>query len=938
MLKLYDLKTEYRDNPLGLDEQHPAFSWKLRSDHRDVRQASCRIRVSSEGNSIWDSGIVATDRSLYHSYNGPALKPKTLYDVTVSVTDNTGEQAELSGWFETGLLDPSNMEADWITHDCSDELEPCPVFVREFRVDRKLLRARAYVSALGVYKMELNGKRVGDAVLAPGWTSYQERLQYQTYDLTDELQDQNRLEITVGNGWYKGVLGFYGQGCNYGKRVALIAQLELIYSDGTTERICTDERWFSTTGPRRFGELYHGEIIDRTLEPQALLPVRRFEHPKSILIGQINEPVRITQRVPVREVIHAPNGEILLDFGQNLAGVVEARLSAPRGTTIVLRHGETLDENGNLFTVNLRKARATDTFICSGGDDVFLPEFTYHGFRYVCVEGLDQVDPACFTACVLHTGFARSAEFRCADPDITRLWQNVDWTMRSNFLDLPTDCPQRDERLGYTGDTEIFLPTAVFCGDVALTFRKWLRDLCVEQTDEFGVPLTVPDILRTRTCVSIWHEAATIVPWVLYQNYGDLRLLEEQYDSMARSVEYTRRLAGERGLLQVDNSTQFGDWLALDAPKGPFRQPTGGEMRPSMTERSGGTDNFLVGNVYYLYSIDIMAKTAELLGKNEDAASWRALYETVRALFRKEYVTAAGRLVTETQTAAALALYFDLVAPDQRERVLQQLRLNLIQTNKHLYTGFVGTEYLPHVLSDNGLHQLMGEILRKDDCPSWLYGVRHGATTIWELWDGKEPDGKINPFEMNSFNQFGFGSVGNWLMTRLAGLTALEPGWRKSRIAPRPVTGIPSLHAAYETPYGRLACDFVCKDGQAHAELEIPANTRCVVALPGREAEELGSGSYEYDYALGQDFEEQPFSENSTPNQLLSHSAAKALFEEKAPDLARNSFLRNFAGRLSVEEVKLTLPKTLVPQRAIDLYEEMIDLLNQQAKAERSKK
>ena len=644
--------------------------------------------------------------------------------------------------------------------------------------------------------------------------------------------------------------------------------------------------------------------------------------------------MHITQRLPVKEVLHTPNGDTVLDFGQNLTGVVEAKLYLSRGTKLTLRHAEALDEKGNLFTTNLRTARATDTYICSGEDDVFLPEFTYHGFRYVAVDGLDTVDPAAFTACVLHTDFARTGNFSCADEKITRLWQNVDWTMRSNYLDIPMDCPQRDERLGYTGDAEIFLPTALFHGDLALFYRKWLRDLRVEQTEEFGVPLSVPDILRTRTCVSIWHEAATIVPWLLWETYGDRRVLAEQYDSMASSVEYTRRLAGESGLLQSETSSQFGDWLALDYPKGPFRKIPEGILFPSNEEKGGGTDLHLIGNAYYLHSIDIMAKTAAVLGKAEDEKKWKALYADVLGKFRAEYVTPNGRLLSDTQTAAALALRFDLVEDKHRQRVLDFLKLNLIKNKKHLRTGFVGTEYLPHVLSQNGLHQLMGDILFKEDCPSWLYEVKLGATTVWELWDGVNEDGSFNLFEMNSLNQYGFATVGDWLVKELAGLRALAPGYQKSRIAPRLVKGIPEVRASYETPYGKLSVELICRDGQIKAHISIPANTTAEVSLPDRETELLGSGEYDFAYETALSFESEPYSEDSTLGQLLAQPIADSYFSERAPELASSGFIRTFVANMSIVEIKTTMPRSFVPQYAIDLFEEMIALLNRQAKEE----
>lgn len=931
MLTIYDLETEYRNNPVGIDELCPAFSWKLKSMEKDIMQKSYRITVSKDGELVWDTGIVETDSSLYIPYGGEPLLPKTRYDLHIEVTEQRGESAGAEGFFETGLLSYENFKADWITHAFADDLEPCAVFVKDFSTKKAVARARVYVSALGVYEMQLNGKRVGDARFTPGWTSYQSRLQYQTYDITDQIGERNHLEVTVGNGWYKGILGFYNQGCHYGTRTALIAQLEITYADGTVDEIFTDETWRSKTAHRRYSEIYQGEVIDYSIPAQEESPVRRYHYAKDILVGQVSEPVRITQRVSAKKLIISSKGEQIIDFGQNLTGVVEARLICPKGTRITVSHAETLDENGNFYTTNLRTAKATDTFVCSGDEDVFLPEFTFHGFRYIRVEGLKNIDISCFTACVLHTDCRQTGTFSCSSEDINQLWSNIDWTMRSNFLDIPMDCPQRDERLGYTGDTEIFLPTAVFHRNVALFFRKWLRDLRIEQTDAFGVPLTVPDILRTNACVSVWHEAAAIVPWVIWQTYGDRRVLEEQYDSMCRSVAYTKRLAGEYGILRSENSSQFGDWLALDAPKGPFRRPPEGIMYPSMDEKAGGTDSHLIANVYYLYSIEIVAETAKILGYDNDVAVYRALYDDVFARFRNEYVTPAGRLVSDTQTAAALALHFNLLEEKERQRVIDRLVLNLVKTKKHLQTGFVGTQYITHALSQNGQHQLAGDILFKEDCPSWLYSVRLGATTVWELWDGVNPDGSFNLFEMNSLNQFGFATIGDWLYKELCGITALVPGYKKSRIAPRLIKGITAVKASLETVYGLLQCDFSCENGCIKADIHVPENTTADICLPEREKFTIGSGDYHYEYETKLSFENERYSMDSTLNELLEHPTARKMFSDEAPELAENGFIRTFAGALSIVEIEKTLPETMVPKSAVQLFERMICELNRLA-------
>ena len=930
MLEVYDLKTEYRSNPIGLDVPEPAFSWKLHSGRKNVKQASCRILVSTAENVVWDSGVLDTEQSLYHVYAGKQLQAKTEYNVTVNVTDNAGETASVSASFETGMLEGSRFDADFITHGFEDDLQPAAVFRRRFSLSKPVKKARAYVSALGIYTVHVNDRRVSDNFFAPGWTSYQGRLQYQTYNLTDYLQEKNVIEITAANGWYKGILGFYNQGSHYGTRTAVIAEINVLYEDGTTETICTDKSWESTTGIHRYGEFYHGEIIDFSLEEQKVRPIERYDYPKEQLIGQIDEPVRITERIPVKEVIHTPSGKTLLDFGQNFAGVVEAKLSCRKGTEVVLKHGEMLDETGELFTTNLRTANAEDHFICSGREDLFRPEFTFHGFRYVSVEGLEEVHAEDFTGCVMHTDFARSGTFACSNEKVTKLWQNIDWTMRSNYMDVPMDCPQRDERLGYTGDAEIFLPTALLLGDLALFYRKWLGDLKIEQTDTFGVPLTVPDILRTHVCVSIWHDAAAIVPWEIYQTYGDLRVLKDQYDSIKGCVEFTRREAGEGLLLQPENSSQFGDWVALDAPKGPFRQPPKGEMKPSMDEKGGGTDTHLIGNVYYLNSIDILRKAAMLLGRDTDAAEYDTLYHNVLAAFREEYITRTGRIMSETQTAAALILYFNLAEEKDRQRILEKLELNLIKNKKHLRTGFVGTEYLPHVLSRNGRHSLAGDILMKEDCPSWLYEVNLGATTVWELWDGVNPDHSINPFAMNSFNQYGFASIGNWMVTELAGIQKLEPGYHRSRIEPRLIRGIEEVNASYETPYGTLGCELSCKNGKIHAKVTVPENTESEVILPQRGMEILGSGVYEYSYKTDLTFKAGKYSDDSILRDLLKEPAAKEYFVSVMPKLANDPLVNNFAGRMSIAEIRATLPSTMVPKEAYPVFNEMIRLLNQQ--------
>jgi alpha-L-rhamnosidase len=584
MLTIQELKTEYRVNSLGLDVKVPRFSWKMISTENNTRQVSYSIRVISNESIIWETGEVRSDQSILVDYQGEALLPATRYEVRINVKDNHGEEAIAEGWFETGLMDAENFKADWITHGFEDELEPCAVFCKNFSISGKLKSARIYASALGVYEITLNGEKVSDHYFAPGWTSYHNRLQYQTYDITSYLNERNSIEITVGNGWYKGILGFHNEGNHFGVRTAAIAQLEITYEDGARDTILTDGSWESTTGARRYSQIYHGEIIDNTFLAQEPVSAVIYEYPKNILVGQENEPVRITERLKAKKLIITPKGEVVLDFGQNMTGIIEARLQCPRGTKVTIRHAEALDEKGCFYTVNLRTAKAMDTFICSGKEDVFLPAFTYHGFRYIKIEGLgDHPDICAFTACVLHSDLEQTGSFDCSNREVNRLWQNIDWTLRSNYLDVPTDCPQRDERLPYTGDAQIFISTAAFHKNIALFMAKWLRDIKSEQTVEFGVPMTVPNIMGGTPAIAIWHDAAAIIPWIMWTVYGDKRFIEEQYESMRDCVEYSRKRAGEDGLIR--SGVQLGDWVALDMEKGPMRPNPTEIFTPSPAEK-----------------------------------------------------------------------------------------------------------------------------------------------------------------------------------------------------------------------------------------------------------------------------------------------------------------------------------------------------------------
>ncbi len=923
-MTIYDFKIEHRANPLGIDTSAPRFSWKLDTPVNNTLQESYRIVVSCGTQIVWDSGVVESQQSVCVVYAGAPLLPKTEYKVSLSVTTNQARSAQAEAVFETGLMTWENMAADWITHGFSDDLEACAVFCKEFSCTAPIVKARLYASALGIYEFTLNGKPGSDVHFAPGWTSYQNAIQYQTYDVTSLLQEQNEIRFTVGNGWYKGVLGFFNQGDHYGKRTGLIAQLEIAYADGSTDLICTDESWLSTTGHHRYNDIYHGAVVDYTKMENEILPARLHPQSKSVLIAQQCEPVRVIQRLPAQQLIRTPKGEVVIDFGQNLTGVVEVKLCCPRGTVITIRHAEALDENGNFYTTNLRTAKCTDTFICSGGQDIFFPSFTFHGFRYIAIEGLgEDVDISAFTACVMHTDLEKKGDFRCSNELVNGLMRNIDWSLRDNSLDIPTDCPQRDERMGYTGDCLAFSKAAMCLRDMQLFWGKWLADVAYEQTLGAGVPSTVPNMMGPGGGIGGFHDAAAIIPWVMYENYADPQILSRQFASMVECVEYSRRtLTNEKGL--ICTGQQLGDWVSLDVPKGPYRERKEPIWNLELVEKIGATEPYYVANVFYLHSIRCVMKAAKVLGNEEAEKNYTALYEKVLSAIRDEYITRNGRVISQTQTGLAMALEYGVAEDQHKQIILNDLVNNLQNVKNHLRTGFAGTPVLCPSLSHHGAHDVAGSVFLKEDCPGWLYSVKLGATTIWELWDGVNEDGSFNKFEMNSLNHYSYGSIGAWVFHDLLGLQLIEPGYKKSRIAPRMILGIPSMEGYIDTVYGKLSCAISCKDHQYTVDITIPANTTCVVSLPEQDEQNLGSGSYHFEYETESAYELQRYNMDTKFEELLENPVGRDLLNKYAKELMENELFMMFARPRPMLELVGMLPPEIKP---------LIDMVMQQCNA-----
>lgn len=912
-MKLYDLRTEYRVNPIGITEKHPRFSWKLESGERDTIQQSYHIVVTADEKIVWETKAESQE-SVLIPYAGEELRDETLYQVSVAATDNHGNTAAGEMSFETGILEPETFQAKMITHDFPEDETACPIFSRTFTAKGKVKKARIYATSRGVYEAYLNGERIGADRMTPGWTSYHHRLQYQIYDITEMIREENEIEIMVGNGWYKGIFGFMLTPNIYGDRVGAFAEIHLEYEDGSREAICTDESWNARTGAVRYSEIYMGETIDTTIseaqdrEQSGIRTgsVSVMEFDKSTLTAQENESVRITERVLAKKLIVTPKGEKLVDFGQNLTGLVELKVHGRKGQKIVIHHAEVLDKDGNFYPDTLRQAKSEDTYICNGEEQVFLPHFTFHGFRYISVEGMDDMRLDQFTACVMHSDMEKSGDFQCSNPKVNQLQSNIAWGQRSNFLDIPTDCPQRDERLGWTGDAQIFSWTASFNRNTALFFRKWMRDVAAESSLEKGVPHVVPDILGQYSS-SAWSDVAVIVPWVVYQMYGDKGILEENWKCMHEWVDYIKSQCCANGLWQT--GFQYGDWLALD--------------KEESADRTGATDKYMIANAYYLYVTDLVRQTAEVLGFAEEAEKYQKLYDTTLEAFRQEYYTSTGRIVSETQTGAILSLYFNLAREKDRERILQILKTNIENHKNHLATGFVGTPYLCHTLSENGEHELAATVFMKEDYPSWLYAVNMGATTIWERWNSIMPDGSFDVSGMNSLNHYAYGSIGDWMYRKVAGVSQLKPGYKKFKVQPMFVKGIEEAGVTFESIYGQIESKWSCKDGKICGYVKVPVNTTAEIHLPEKEEVlTVGSGVYEYEYETTTNLTYERFSMDSTMGEILAQPLAVEMFNRMVPGMADNPMLA-MAHQMTLVELIGAAPE------ARPLYEAVVKALNE---------
>jgi len=891
MTLITNLVCEYRPNPLGIDVIAPRLGWQMQSDRRGARQTAYRILAASdpqrlrEGQAdLWDSGKVQTDQSIHIPYAGeePSSRQRVYWQVTI--WDETGQASHSDpAWFEIGLLERSDWKGEWIGAALVGGPRttiPAPFLRQSFQLDGEIETARLYVTALGLYECSLNGRPVGEDVFTPGWTDYRKRTQYQVYDVASLLrQGENVIGAILGDGWAVGHIGWHHRQ-QYFDRPRLLAQLEITMVDDHVITIATDRSWKYQFGPLLENDLIMGEAYDARLElpgwdapgfdDKRWLDVERFDDPGMALVATNGPTVRRINRLkPISAPVDRSRDatkRYIFDLGQNMVGRVRFKGSAPAGTTVTLRFAEALNPDGTLYTANLRTARVADYYTFKGnGEEVWEPKFTFHGFRYV--ELVDYPGPVTrdtLIGVVLHSEMRPTGHFECSEPLLNQLQHNIVWGQKGNFVDIPTDCPQRDERLGWTGDIQVFVRTAAFNFDVAGFLTRWVQDVADAQSEQGSVPPVVPkvDTSFSDDGGPAWADAVVIVPWTVYLCYGDRRILEDNYATMTRFMRFI--LDASPGYIrcapEYEGWPGYGDWLSINA----------------------ATPRDLIGTAFLAYDASLMAQIAAVLGKGEDADRYRRLSAGVRQAFASRYLIGSqlpdadappseirqmmdradaisrgnlkavdyGPITSQvfntdlfmpTQTAYVLALRFDLLPEELRPLAAAELVADIQRRDMHLSTGFVGAPYLPHVLGHNGRLDIAYELLFQKSWPSWLYSVTQGATTIWERWDGWTEENGFQDPVMNSFNHYAYGSIGAWLYSVVAGieLDPARPGYKHIILRPQPGGGLTHATGKLNTPYGELVSQWTLANDTFEWTVVVPPNTSATLYLPSKKESQI---------------------------------------------------------------------------------------------------
>ncbi len=831
-----NVRFEHHPTGFGVGTATPRISWELPGDAGVFRQTAYEVELT--GPLGVESAVVGGDDQVLAPWPFAPLGSRQRGTVRVrAASEGAWTEWSEAAAVEVALLSPDDWTATFITPKVVGAIGgAAPVLRREFNLSGPVASARLYTTALGVYEAWLNGRRVGDEVLAPGWTSFKNRLCYQSFDVTALLvEGKNSLEAMLGNGWYRGQLTWLKRRDLYGDRLAYLAQLEVTYAGGSVERLVTDDSWLAAESGVLEDDLYDGQTTDlraATNGPWTAVEVVRRD--LNTLVTAEGPPVRRVMTLPAQELITTPSGKLIVDFGQNLVGWV--RLKVPNtasGDEVIVRHAEVL-ENGELGTRPLRKAKATDKYILKGAPlEVLEPVFTFHGFRYAEVTGAQPLELAQVEAVVVANDLARTGWFESSSADLNRLHENVVWGMRGNFLAIPTDCPQRDERLGWTGDIQVFAPTASSLFDCTGFLSSWLGDLGAEQDKDGNVPLVVPNVLPLGPPIAVWGDAACIVPWVLYERYGDVGILETQWDSMRKWVDCVASRAGDD--LLWSGQFQLGDWLD---PTAPPDNPAAAKADPDV-----------IATAYFARSAEILSKCAAALGKTEAADRYGELAARIRIAFAENYVTPAGRVLSDAQTVYALAIAWSLLPTEEQRTGASRRLADLVRESGHrISTGFAGTPLILDALTDGGYSDVAYRLLFQHEVPSWMYAVSMGATTVWERWDSMLPDGSINPGEMTSFNHYALGAVADYLHRVVAGLAPLAPGYRKIIVRPVPGRALTHAKARQLTPYGCAEVGWRRQAGKFSLEVCVPQGTTAQVFVPGLGASEtVGPGRHTWD-------------------------------------------------------------------------------------------
>jgi len=931
-MQITHLKTNHVTNPLGFWMEQPIFSWVTESEV-SKKQVSAQIVIATDeamSNVVFDSGIGDWDNRAYKAAFTPAAR--TRYYWQVSVTGDAGDSATAAAWFETGKQSES-WQAGWIT--TGETPARHPLLRRGFEIDKPVVSARVYATGMGGYYLFINGQRVADEYLAPSCNAYDQWIQVQTYDVTSLVNSgSNVIGAMLGNSWAKGRFGLSNPGSPlYAKDFSLLCELHLTHDDGTETVVCSDESWAWADGPVVDSSIYDGETYDANLLPEgwatvkfdatAWKAVKPWENTLGELRDRLSLPVTVNQTFKPVEVIKTPAGETVIDLGQNIVGWLRMNVNAPKGAKISLWHGETL-QNDCFYNDNLRTAKAEYHYISNGEAAVVEPWFTFYGFRYVKIEGWPgEINLDDFTACGVYSQLEETGMVETSNPLVNRLVLNALWSQRDNFLDVPTDCPQRDEREGWTGDAQVFSGTALFNMDCTAFYLKYGYDMYMEQLKNNGcVPHVVPDVntnqdqgskqMQTGACA--WSDAATVIPWNTYVYSGDKDVLERQLASMRAWVDFVTEfgldVATGGGWL---GTFHYGDWLALDGDGGPD-----GVM--------GGTEIAFLAAAYYVYSAELTAKAARALGQMEVAADYQARADKIRADMQHEYYTPGGRGALQTQTFYVVSLFMHICPEKDREKIAKALVARLKSDNMHLKTGFIGTPILCRVLSEMGYSKLAYQLLLNEDLPSWLYEVKMGATSIWERWNSINPDGSISSTGMNSLNHYSYGSIVEWMYRHMCGLKPCEdePGFKRVSIRPEVDKRFGYAKASYRSAMGLYRSEWkIAEDGKLCYSIEVPFNAEAEVCLPDADANTLlgadglgfvqsGSGvaatlpagKYEISYMPTKNYLNGKFDLDTPLSEIFANEQAKAVVAAAVPMFANAGALMEHLGNASINALR----------------------------------